>query len=61
LTGRVELTVAQAESLATAGALGSLGVTRREALWAAGAPPGGHPRYLALRPGGAQALRGGAG
>lgn len=40
LTGRVELTVAQAESLATAGALGSLGITRREALWAAGAAAG---------------------
>ncbi|MFQ6393119.1 error-prone DNA polymerase [Nocardia sp. KC 131] len=40
LTGRVELTVAQAESLATAGALGSLGSTRREALWAAGAAAG---------------------
>ncbi|WP_068060882.1 error-prone DNA polymerase [Nocardia xishanensis] len=40
LTGRVPLTVAQAESLATAGALGSLGVSRREALWAAGAAAG---------------------
>ncbi|WP_405489436.1 error-prone DNA polymerase [Nocardia sp. NBC_00511] len=40
LTGRVELTVAQAESLATAGALGSLGDTRRAALWAAGAAAG---------------------
>jgi error-prone DNA polymerase len=40
LTGRVELTVAQAESLATAGALTSLGFTRREALWAAGAAAG---------------------
>ncbi|MFI7669885.1 error-prone DNA polymerase [Nocardia sp. NPDC049526] len=40
LTGRVELTVAQAESLATAGALGCLGITRREALWAAGAAAG---------------------
>ncbi|RBO88804.1 error-prone DNA polymerase [Nocardia puris] len=40
LTGRVELSVAQAESLATAGALGSLGLTRREALWAAGAAAG---------------------
>ena len=40
LTGRVELTVAQAEALATAGALGSLGVSRREALWAAGAAAG---------------------
>ncbi len=40
LTGRVELTVPQAESLATAGALGSLGITRRQALWAAGAAAG---------------------
>ncbi|MFF3224857.1 error-prone DNA polymerase [Nocardia suismassiliense] len=40
LTGRVELTVVQAESLATAGALGGLGSTRREALWAAGAAAG---------------------
>ncbi|MCE5289096.1 MAG: error-prone DNA polymerase [Nocardiaceae bacterium] len=37
LTRRVELSVPQAEALATAGALGSLGVTRREALWSAGA------------------------
>nr|WP_232541780.1 error-prone DNA polymerase [Nocardia bovistercoris] len=40
LTGRVELTVGQAEALATAGALGSLGLSRREALWAAGAAAG---------------------
>ncbi|MCM6776205.1 error-prone DNA polymerase [Nocardia sp. CDC159] len=40
LTGRVELTVPQAESLATAGALASLGLTRRQALWAAGAAAG---------------------
>ncbi|WP_280261940.1 error-prone DNA polymerase [Nocardia wallacei] len=40
LTGRVELTVPQAESLATAGALDSLGITRRQALWAAGAAAG---------------------
>ncbi|MFI9506469.1 error-prone DNA polymerase [Nocardia sp. NPDC052566] len=46
LTGRVELTVPQAESLATAGALGSLGVTRREALWAAGAAAGERPDRL---------------
>lgn len=37
LVRRVRLTTAQLESLATAGALGSLGVERREALWAAGA------------------------
>ncbi|MFX0580464.1 error-prone DNA polymerase [Nocardia nepalensis] len=46
LTGRVELTIAQAESLATAGALGCLGSTRREALWAAGAAVGERPDRL---------------
>ncbi|WP_280363465.1 error-prone DNA polymerase [Nocardia wallacei] len=40
LTGRVELSVLQAESLATAGALDSLGLDRRQALWAAGAAAG---------------------
>ncbi|QNG19521.1 error-prone DNA polymerase [Rhodococcus triatomae] len=40
LTGRVELSVPQAESLATAGALGGVGLGRREALWAAGAAAG---------------------
>ncbi|MGW5514175.1 error-prone DNA polymerase [Nocardia africana] len=46
LTGRVELTVPQAEALATAGALGSIesasgrGLDRRQALWAAGAAAG---------------------
>ena len=37
LTSRVQLTVPQTEALATAGALGCFGITRREALWAAGA------------------------
>ncbi len=37
LTGRIQLSVPQAESLATAGALGCFGITRREGLWAAGA------------------------
>ncbi|AEI12383.1 PHP domain-containing protein [Cellulomonas gilvus] len=37
LVRRVQLTTAQLEALATAGALDGLGVTRREALWAAGA------------------------
>ncbi|GAB2565990.1 error-prone DNA polymerase [Nocardia heshunensis] len=46
LTGRVELSVPQAEALATAGALGSLGATRREALWAAGAAAGERPDRL---------------
>lgn len=42
----MELTVPQAESLATAGALGSLGSTRRQALWAAGAAAGERPDRL---------------
>jgi error-prone DNA polymerase len=46
LTGRVELSVAQAESLATGGALGCFGITRREALWAAGAAAGERPDRL---------------
>ncbi len=37
LVRRVDLTTSQLESLATAGALLSLGVSRREGLWAAGA------------------------
>ncbi|WP_454043694.1 PHP domain-containing protein [Cellulosimicrobium sp. Marseille-Q8652] len=37
LVRRVDLTTAQLEGLATAGATESLGTTRREALWAAGA------------------------
>lgn len=37
LVRRVRLTTVQVEALATAGALDSLGSTRREALWAAGA------------------------
>jgi len=37
LTGRLQLSVPQTEALATAGALGCFGVSRREALWAAGA------------------------
>lgn len=37
LVRRVQLSTTQLEALATAGALDSLGVTRREALWAAGA------------------------
>ncbi|MFD6388780.1 error-prone DNA polymerase [Nocardia sp. NPDC060259] len=51
LTGRVELTVAQAESLATAGALDTLvddrgSSVRRAALWAAGAAAGERPTLL---------------
>lgn len=46
LTGRIELTTAQVESLATAGALGCFGLSRREALWAAGAASGERPDRL---------------
>ncbi|MGW6692378.1 error-prone DNA polymerase [Rhodococcus sp. NPDC054953] len=46
LTGRVELTTAQAESLATAGALAGVAGTRRQALWAAGAAAGERPDRL---------------
>jgi error-prone DNA polymerase len=46
LTGRVQLTVPQTESLATAGALGCFAVTRREALWAAGAAAAERPDRL---------------
>ncbi len=46
LTGRVQLTVPQTEALATAGALGCFGVTRREALWAAGAAAAERPDRL---------------
>jgi error-prone DNA polymerase len=37
LTGRLQLSVPQTEALATAGALGCFGITRRDGLWAAGA------------------------
>ncbi len=40
LARRTQLSVAQLEALATAGALGSLGLSRREALWGAGALAG---------------------
>ncbi|MEZ0362300.1 error-prone DNA polymerase [Mycobacterium sp. pUA109] len=46
LTGRVRLSVPQTEALATAGALGCFGITRREALWAAGAAATGRPDRL---------------
>ena len=46
LTGRVQLSVPQAESLATAGALGCFDVTRREGLWAAGAAATERPDRL---------------
>jgi error-prone DNA polymerase len=46
LTGRVQLSVSQTEALATAGALGCFGISRREALWAAGAAAGQRPDRL---------------
>ena len=46
LTGRVRLSVTQTEALATAGALECFGVTRREALWAAGAAAAERPDRL---------------
>ncbi len=46
LTGRVELSTAQAEALATAGALAGVAGTRRQALWAAGAAAGERPDRL---------------
>lgn len=46
LAARVGLTVRQAESLATAGALGTLGDSRRSALWAAGAAASERPDRL---------------
>jgi error-prone DNA polymerase len=46
LTARVQLSVPQAEALATAGAFGCFGTSRREALWAAGAAAGQRPDRL---------------
>ncbi len=46
MTGRVTLSVPQAEALATAGALGCFAITRREALWAAGAAATQRPDRL---------------
>lgn len=46
LTGRVQLSVPQTEALATSGALGCFGTTRREALWAAGAAAAERPDRL---------------
>ncbi len=46
LTGRVQLSVPQAEALATAGALGCFGISRREGLWAAGAAATQRPDRL---------------
>jgi error-prone DNA polymerase len=46
LTGRLQLSVPQTEALATAGALGCFGITRREGLWAAGAAATQRPDRL---------------
>jgi error-prone DNA polymerase len=46
LTSRVQLSVPQAEALATAGALSCFGMSRREALWAAGAAATQRPDRL---------------
>ncbi len=46
LARRVPLTVAQLEALATAGAFGCFGLSRREALWHAGAVAGERPDRL---------------
>ncbi len=46
LTGRLQLSVPQAEALATAGALDCFGVSRREGLWAAGAAATQRPDRL---------------
>lgn len=46
LTRRVQLSVPQTEALATAGALGCFGITRREGLWAAGAAASERPDRL---------------
>ncbi|MCT7660756.1 error-prone DNA polymerase [Mycobacterium deserti] len=46
LTQRVQLSVPQTEALATAGALGCFGISRREGLWAAGAAASERPDRL---------------
>lgn len=46
LTARVQLSVPQTESLATAGAFAGFGVSRREALWTAGAAAAQRPDRL---------------
>ncbi|WP_308221760.1 error-prone DNA polymerase [Georgenia sp. EYE_87] len=62
LARRVDLTAAQLEALATAGALGCFGLERREALWSAGVLAGEHGRRHSGRPrrsGGTGAMGGG--
>ncbi|MGO4442537.1 error-prone DNA polymerase [Mycobacterium sp. 2YAF39] len=46
LTQRIQLSVPQTEALATAGALGCFGISRREGLWAAGAAATQRPDRL---------------
>ena len=46
LTGRVQLSTPQTEALATAGALSCFSITRREALWTAGAAAAERPDRL---------------
>ncbi|WP_046316324.1 error-prone DNA polymerase [Mycobacterium sp. UM_Kg1] len=46
LTARVQLSVPQVEALATAGAFAGFGLSRREALWAAGSAAGQRPDRL---------------
>lgn len=46
LTARVQLSSSQAEALATAGAFGGFGMSRREALWTAGAAAAQRPDRL---------------
>ncbi|AKP59581.1 error-prone DNA polymerase [Mycobacteroides abscessus subsp. abscessus] len=46
LTGRIQLTTAQVEALATGGALGCFDMSRREALWVAGAAAAQRPDRL---------------
>ncbi|WP_123918070.1 error-prone DNA polymerase [Georgenia muralis] len=62
LARRVDLSAAQLEALATAGALGCFGLERREALWAAGVLAGEHGTRHGTRPrrGPAQSGRPGA-
>ena len=55
LVRRTEVTVAQLEALATAGAAGCFGLSRREALWAAGAVAQDQPGRLAGLTAGADA------
>jgi len=50
LARRVGLSAQQVEALATAGAFDSFGLTRRDALWAAGSAAGNRPGQLDITP-----------